>query len=193
MCSSDLLSRLAAALPGGVELPSAREIPKVLEGLEAEIAARREAGGQPGSLVCLMVFGLQRFPALRHEEDFGLSSGGEDGPSAGERFASILRDGPEQGVHSVVWCDTLNSANRALSRKTLREFDLRVLFQMSAADSSELIDSAAAGNLGLHNAILSSQSESSQEKFRPYSVPDAACIEELGRAIAARSAPAGST
>jgi S-DNA-T family DNA segregation ATPase FtsK/SpoIIIE len=177
------LARLAKVLPGGIELPAAREIPKIVGELEARVAAAKEAGKPPEQLVVLAVFGLQRFAALRHEDDFGIA-GGEEGASTGERFANVIRDGPEQGVHVLVWCDTLNNANRSFSRKTLREFDLRILFQMSAADSSELIDSAAGANLGLHNALLASQSGGTQEKFRPYTVPEAGYMEELGRAIA---------
>jgi len=180
---TEALDRLAKVLPGGIELPAAREIPKIVAELEAGVAAAKESGKPPEQLVCLMVFGLQRFAALRHEDDFGIG-GGEEGASTGERFANVIRDGPEQGVHVLVWCDTLNNINRAISRKTLREFDLRVLFQMSAADSSELIDSAAAGNLGLHNAILASMSGGTQEKFRPYTIPEPGYMEEIGRAMA---------
>lgn len=182
--SAGTLKLLAGALPHGIELPAGREIPHLIEELETLIAANREAGVPPQRRVCLMVFGLQRFPALRHEEDYGLSGG--EGEATGERFASVLRDGPEHGVHTLLWCDTLSNLNRSVSRKTLRDFDMRVLFQMSAADSSELIDSAAAGNLGLHNAILALQSEGTGEKFRPYMVPDAAYLEKIGRAIAHR-------
>ena len=57
---------------------------------------------------------------------------------------------------------------------------------MSPADSSELIDSGAAGNLGLHNALLALQSEGTQEKFRPYTIPEAGQLEDFGRALAAR-------
>jgi len=182
---AEALSRLAQALPGGIELPASRDIPRLIEELEKQVAAVRESGRPPERRTCLLVFGLQRFPALRHEDDFGLA-GSEEGAAPGERFAGLLRDGPEHGLHALVWCDTLANVNRSLSRKTLREFDLRVLFQMSTSDSSELIDSAAAGNLGLHNALLVCQSEGASEKFRPYTIPEPGYLEEVGRQIAER-------
>ena len=52
----------------------------------------------------------------------------------------------------------------------MREFDNRVLFQMSAADSSNLIDSPAANQLGLYRALLHSEEQGLLEKFRPYAM-----------------------
>jgi hypothetical protein len=55
-----------------------------------------------------------------------------------------------------------------MDRQTLKEFDYRVLFQMSAADSSHLIDSTGANQLGFHRALLYSEEQGGIEKFRPY-------------------------
>jgi hypothetical protein len=68
----------------------------------------------------------------------------------------------------------------------MREFDLRVLFQMSATDSSELVDETTANNLGLHNALLSVESDGSLEKFRPYTIPDAGLLEDIRRSLLKR-------
>ena len=55
-------------------------------------------------------------------------------------FADILRDGPPIGVHTIIWCDSVNNMNRTLDRQGMKEFENRILFQMSANDSSTLID-----------------------------------------------------
>src|SRR5262249_15366998 len=60
---------------------------------------------------------------------------------------------------------------RTLERQTMREFELRVLFQMSAADSSNLIDSPLASKLGAHRALFQSEEEGRLEEFRPYCWP----------------------
>src|SRR2546426_7605584 len=39
------------------------------------------------------------------------------------------------GVFTMLWCDTLINLQRSLDRPTMREFDQRILMQMSAADS----------------------------------------------------------
>ena len=48
---------------------------------------------------------------------------------------------------------------------------MRVLFQMSAADSSTLIDIPAASKLGVHRALFYSEDRGQPEKFRPYGLP----------------------
>jgi len=53
----------------------------------------------------------------------------------------------------------------------MREFDNRILFQMSAADSSNLIDSPAANKLGMNRALAYSEEQGTTEKFRPYGLP----------------------
>ena len=47
----------------------------------------------------------------------------------------------------------------------------RVLFQMSATDSSNLIDSPAASRLGMYRAIVYSEEQGEFERFRPYGPP----------------------
>jgi hypothetical protein len=82
-----------------------------------------------------------------------------------------VKEGPAVGIHLLVWCDSLINAQRALDRSGLREFDMRVLFQMGIADSSTLIDSPAASRLGLNRALFASEELSAPEKFRPYRLP----------------------
>jgi hypothetical protein len=104
----------------------------------------------------------------RSEDTFGLSPEGDATPQADVRFADLLRDGPAVGIHTLAWADTLATLERTLDRHTLREFDYRVLFQMSAVDSSNLIDSPVANQLGFHRVLLYSEEQGGVEKFRPY-------------------------
>jgi hypothetical protein len=131
--------------------------------------------------VFCFVCGLQRFRDLRpQEDDFSFSRRDEDKPpSPSKQFAAVLRDGPAVGVYTVVWCDSLTNLNRTLERQGLREFEMRVLFQMSAADSSNLIDSPLASKLGLHRALFYSEERGQPEKFRPYGLPSAAWLEAV--------------
>ena len=77
----------------------------------------------------------------------------------------------------------LAGARRWMARMTgpapMREFDNRVLFQMSANDSSNLIDSPAANKLGFHRALAYSEEQGVMEKFRPYGMVDKAWLEHL--------------
>ena len=76
--------------------------------------------------------------------------------------------------------DTLNNVNRWLNRKALSEFEMRVVFQMSANDSASLIDSPKASSLGLHRALFYSEHAGTLETFRPYATPDAEWITDAG-------------
>ena len=66
----------------------------------------------------------------------------------------------------IATCDTYNNVNRFLSRKALSEFEMRVLFQMSANDSASLIDTPKASTLGLHRALFYNEQEGYLEVFR---------------------------
>ena len=63
-----------------------------------------------------------------------------------------------------------------LERQGLAECDIRVLLQMSATDSANLMGNADAARLGAHRALLYHEQSGDCEKFRPYGkLPDAGC------------------
>ncbi|MBA3315003.1 MAG: cell division protein FtsK [Planctomycetaceae bacterium] len=151
-----------------------------IEEISAEVTRRQDAEvGSPPLFV--FIEDLSRFRDLRKsDDDFGFSSFDREKPiSAGKRFADVLRDGPAVGVHSIVWCDSYNNLDRGLGRQLLREFEMRVAFRMSAADSSNLIDSPAASRLGANRALLHLDDRGTTEKFRPYGPPSDAWIKQL--------------
>jgi S-DNA-T family DNA segregation ATPase FtsK/SpoIIIE len=76
--------------------------------------------------------------------------------------------------------------NRTLDRQGMKEFENRILFQMSANDSSTLIDTPAASKLGENRALYYSEEENRIEKFRPYGVPERAWLEAVKQKFAAR-------
>jgi len=183
------LDQLIKALPQDIEICDSRRTPLVLQEIAAVMKTRQEQSGGPEQRIFVLVLGLEKFRALRQEDEFSFSSSSDDaGPSASKAFTDMLLEGPNAGVHSLVWCDTLSNLNRSLSRKTLREFEMRVLFQMSASDSSELIDNPAANRLGMYNALFYSASNGAMEKFRPYEAPGKDFIEEFAKTVAARPA-----
>jgi hypothetical protein len=167
------LARVAAALPHEVQPGGWRDVPRIVGELAAEVERRRQAEAGEACPWYLVIHDLQRFRDLRRQDDdFGFSRT-TAAVSPAQQLVTILREGPLVGVHTLVWCDSLANAQRTFDRQTLREFDQRVLFQMSASDSSSLIDTPAASRLGLHRAILHSEEQNLLEKFRPYAVaPD---------------------
>ena len=137
----------------------------------------------------LFVFGAHRFRELRKaEDDFSFGRrGGEREPSPAERFAAILKEGAPLGVHVVAWCDSLTNLNRTFDRALLREFGMRVLFQMNPTDSSTLMDSPAASRLGRNRALFLQEDQERPEKFRPYGLPDAAWLDAVTEQLRGRA------
>ncbi|MBM3881715.1 MAG: ATP-binding protein [Verrucomicrobia bacterium] len=185
---SEWLAQVARALPHDAALARGAEIVPVLNRLTIKSASPTDpADSTPpqAPAVFLLVHGLHRFKALRCEDDFGFSTDTAD-PTAhpGRQFGDLLRDGPAQGLHVIATCDTYANVQRALGRKGLGEFGLRVLFQMSANDSASLIDSPKASALGLHRALFYNETEGHIETFRPYALPDEAWLREATSLLA---------
>ena len=132
----------------------------------------------------MLIHGLQNYKKLRQEDEFSFSS--SDAGSAANPAAalmSLISEGPARGFHVIATCDTYNNVNRFLGRKTLTEFEMRVLFQMSASDSASLIDAPDAGTLGLHRALYYNDREGYIETFRPYALPGNDWIEEVAKQL----------
>lgn len=143
----------------------------VLGRLKVRVSERQAGiapGATPPSPVFLFLVGLQHLREVRRSDDFAFSTGDGDDVKADRLLTELLTDGPAFGVHTIVWSDTLQNLNRALDRQAVKQFGNRVLFQMSASDSIELIDSPRASTLGLHRALLWREDEAEAEKFRPY-------------------------
>lgn len=175
---SSLAGRLGALLrktPAFVEEIAYREAGAAVSKLADELAARREESSSRHDRILLVINGLQRYRDLRRqEESFSFSMEESDTPKAvapDKALAELLREGAGLGIHVLAWIDTVAALERTIERGLMREFDHRVLFQMSAADSSYLIDTPAANKLGSFRAIYFSEELGVIEKFRPYAIP----------------------
>ena len=125
---------------------------------------------------------------LRKTEDsFSFGGGDEEKkPQPEKQFADLMREGPALGIHIITWIDSPAAIDRTFDRGALREFDNRILFQMSAADSSNLIDSPAANKLGFYRAMAYSEEQGSMEKFRPYAMMDPQWLQHMQSKLAAK-------
>ena len=141
--------------------------------LAAEVRERHESADDASPAVFLFIYNLSRFRELQKgEDDFGFGGFGEEQKaSAAEQLAGILREGPASGIHTILWSDTHTNLMRWIDRQSLRDIEARILFQMSATDSSNLMDSSAAAQLGQHRAIFYSEDQGRAERFRPYGLP----------------------
>ena len=135
---------------------------------------------------CVAALALSALRGLGGEDESNLLANGSFeywSHHSAERLQDMLKNGPAWGVHSLVWCDSYNNVNRILDRMTMREFEMRVAFQMSAADSSSLLDNPVAAKLRQHRGLFASEDLGTIEKFRPYGMPTDAWLAEVRRAI----------
>jgi hypothetical protein len=182
-------SRFAAALPHGVKVVPPRSTAATLAEISEELVRREQSGREDFPPLYLFIFDLGRFRDLRKaDDDFGFSRS-DDSPSANpaKQFATILHDGPVQGIHVLIWCDSYNNVQRQLDRQSLHDIELKAVFQMNANDSSSFIDTPAAGQLGVHRGLLYSEADGLLEKFRPYGPPSEELLREIQRQFQART------
>ncbi|MFM9964524.1 MAG: FtsK/SpoIIIE domain-containing protein [Planctomycetaceae bacterium] len=171
--STETWKELQAALPHTIQLGEPRDVPAVLTTLSAEMTRREQSGSRDDTPIYVVIFNLGRFRDLKKsDDDMGFSfGGGEKKVSPSKQFTDLLKNGPSFGIHTLVWSDTYNNVSRWFSSQTLREFEVRIVFQLSASDSSNLIDSPLASKLGPNRAIMHSVDQGTNEKFRPYGPP----------------------
>jgi DNA segregation ATPase FtsK/SpoIIIE, S-DNA-T family len=177
----EFLERVVKAIPHEVVQGSNSHLAEVMGSLAGELKRRGE-NESSGPEIFVLIQGLQNFKKLRQEDEFNFSSSDTgSSPTPAATLLNLITEGPARGIHIIVTCDTYNNVSRYLGRKTLSEFEMRVVFQMSASDSASLIDAPAASTLGLNRALFYNDREGSLETFRPYAQPDSEWIENLAR------------
>lgn len=180
-----VFERLAALLPHSVKIGAPADAAALLAELAADLDARGPTSGREAAEIFLIVHDLQRFKPLRPDDEFRFSMDDDAAASPSKVFADLLGEGGPVGMHVLASIDTWNNVSGRIPRKLLAEFEMRVLFQMSANDSSNLIDSAAATTLGLHRALFHNEHFGTLETFRPYAMPDSVWLEEVEAAFRA--------
>lgn len=171
----DHLQRLIAGVPQSVVQSGNANLAETMAGLAQELKRRQEK--ESDSEIFVFIHDLQNFKKLRQEDEFSFSgSSSEVTPAA--TLTELLTNGPALGIHVILACDSYGNVTRFLGRKALADVEMRVAFQMSAADSANLIDAPDAATLGLHRAVLFNEREGSLETFRPYALPGNDWLEE---------------
>jgi DNA segregation ATPase FtsK/SpoIIIE, S-DNA-T family len=181
--------RLEPVVPHRLEIGDPRRLAVLIGEVAEDLARRQQDTGTLYPPLYLFVYNLGRFRELRKEDDYSFGSRDDEAPpNPAKQFSTILREGPALGIHVIAWCDTYATVNRLLDRQAVRDFELRALFQMSATDSSSLIESPDAARLGVHRALLYDEGQGRMEKFRPYGVPSSTWLETIAKQLRGRLA-----
>lgn len=186
---ADKLKEIAQLLPRhNVTVVRRHGLASVINSVAETVKERTDEGLQQP--VYLFIYGLQSARDLREDDDYRYSSYSSSDeettpppPSLSKQFATILHDGADVGVHTLVWCDTMTNFNRILESRMLRDFEMRVAFQMAAEDSRSVIDTDAANRLDSHRAIFFNETTGQLEKFRPYGLPTDQWLRETAELI----------
>ncbi len=177
----EFLDRVVSAVPHEITRVKGGEVAEAMNTLAEELKRRNEDEQSGAPEIFVLIQDLQNYKKLRQEDEFSFSS--TDAASPASVLLNLISDGPAHGIHVIVSCDSYNNINRFLGRKNLSEFEMRVLFQMSASDSASLIDSPDASTLGMHRALYYNDREGYTEMFRPYARPGNEWIEKVGAGL----------
>ena len=178
----EFLDRVVQAVPHEIVRVKGGEVGEAMNALAEELKRRGgDEQSNTGPETFVLIQDLQNYKKLRQEDEFSFSS--SDTASPASILLNLISDGPAHGIHVIATCDSFNNVNRFLGRKNLSEFEMRVLFQMSASDSASLIDSPDAATLGMHRALYYNDREGYTEMFRPYARPGNEWIERVTKQL----------
>lgn len=182
---ADIGATVADAFPDQIKLlPKLRAGQAILD--VANIVHQRMSDGQAAfPEVFLVIQGVQRVRELRGADAApqinpalaGLKpQSAEQTMSPAAALATILREGPDVGVHLIASCDTVPNTLRAFGPKALADIGMRVATEMNADDSRKLLDNdTSASRFGKpHRAVFMNLVRGGDpEKFRPFRIPPA--------------------
>jgi S-DNA-T family DNA segregation ATPase FtsK/SpoIIIE len=164
------------------------ELQRVMsERLERESVTAMATGGEGGNdsrsddvatPTLLVITPLERFREFRQAESFQFSlDAPAEGTSGPEALQAILRDGPQANLFTLLCCHSAETLTRWLPRSAHHDLELRLLARMSAADSSNLIDSPAASELSPATMLLYDDADGRLQKFRYCDPPPPAQVQ----------------
>jgi uncharacterized protein YukE len=118
-------------LPHRVYYGKRRQLPEFINTIAQEVEQRikhEEESLQRKPTIFLVVYGLQRARDLEQDESFGsgfsfdmTNSDIPKPPDPSKQFPKILKEGPDLGVHTIIWCDTNKSRVDKKNRPTIKK------------------------------------------------------------------------
>jgi S-DNA-T family DNA segregation ATPase FtsK/SpoIIIE len=164
---SDVAPRFdALAEIGSPVMVGARpRVDPIIARVHDELTARHESeqqlsAGGPRPTMLLCVFGLQRASQLARD--------GAKPSASVKKLQDILSKGPDLGIHTLLWADTVASVGKALENRDISEFDARVV--VTGGDATRLLgDNASHVQLRRNYGAYYNQSEGGKpSQFRIY-------------------------
>lgn len=173
---------LAEFLPEYVRYVSCgemHEVQNIVTGLY-EIASGSISAGNDDKY--FFVFGYQRAEELKSEtkltqsEDIDTlfnimpNNGNQPRFSPKEMFRTIVKEGAQKGVHTLIWQDSFSALYQD-DKDMMSYFSMKVAFDMSPEEYSRFVSANDVSLMSENNAIYYNRARDNQ-KFRPYQAPD---------------------
>jgi S-DNA-T family DNA segregation ATPase FtsK/SpoIIIE len=157
-----------------VNLSRRRQVPTLLTDLRDQVSERVASDDTSGPAIFLVLFGMHR------ARDFDASSVDFDGDTdPPEILRAIVADGPEVGVHTLLWFETAGGISRRVPSDVLRECGWRIAGKMSSDDSQSLLDVDTASSLRDQQLLLSNEDLGVLRRCTALSEPPASWTREL--------------
>lgn len=174
MPGAEALRCVAETLPHTTELLGERQSADTLNQLLTELVQRQEGTSTGKPDIYLVIAGIQRWRALRSGDSYRPAE-------ASKQISRLAEEGPEVGIHLLLWVDSIANLERAVGRSALAPFDRRVALRMAESESNTLVGSHVAARMTDNRALLRDESEAVGviEKFKPYPLPELAVIEAI--------------
>lgn len=163
---AEVLAHVSGYLPNAVY--RRRKLDQLLSTLVDEVRERVDSEDYGRQRILLVINGIQRARELGEDSYFDQL----DTESPRGRLRTVLRDGPEVGVHVLIIADTVDTLDRRLGDSALAEFGARFITQSSSVASQRLLSSERGTTLGSTYAIISEPDDDRCEKIRPFPTPD---------------------
>jgi hypothetical protein len=181
------LGQLTDSLPHRARITGRRGLSETLETIGRELE-RRLQSGPPAESIFLLLIGLQRMRDLREDDVSDSLTKGVEQLDLRRTFATILREGPEVGIHSLIWVDSQSAASRVLDRRMIADCGRRIVGPMSEQDSLAIIDEPTAGRLDRPHRLVRFDDDrpGDLETFRPFVVSTAGWMNAAGQQLADR-------
>ncbi len=170
-----------------IEVGGKLDLKHVLPELCATLDQRKQSGDgmADGPREVLAIIGAHRARNLRRSLDTMSFAMGDDeidaAPGDAEMLARLAEEGPEHGIHSMLWVDSLASFEKIFSHSGLEHFALRMAGPLPDRDSHTLFESNAASAIDKPNRMIAYDDDyvGVLRLFRPYKIPGEEFFDEL--------------
>lgn len=149
-----------------------------IEAVAEEVAARLADEARPRPGLLLAIFGIQRLRELQKD-------GYQAAPLA-RKLSTILQDGPDVGVHSIIAADAEAGLGRVMEPKEVEQFESRVVLQ-GGGESSRLLGEHTVTARSLrrrYGLLYEVDTPTELQKFKCYEVASLAAFLRSGPARA---------